>query len=281
MNEYEKHCVEVLAENAFWRFAASMPNTMWKYTKKIMMFLTKYDIVNYISLGIRGCNQFQLNDEYFKGLEGTGTCIEKFMQRLPQFENLLLENENFPKFIKYMEKYLSTPKYILKDTINITVNNVPKKLYEICANKPFVAYKNDGTRSIIPKGQSGGYIESEQNLSQEGSCWIGFGNNVCDNALITGNAYVGGGSSKIRGNVIIKDNAICHNSFIQDNVIIANNSVIKTSCIKDNVEIFGNSIVKDSDIFGNVWIENALIENKQLKDNEKIKGQEVNCSDRY
>jgi len=34
MNEYEKHCVEVLAENAFWRFASSMPNTMWKYTKK-------------------------------------------------------------------------------------------------------------------------------------------------------------------------------------------------------------------------------------------------------
>lgn len=71
MNEYEKHCVEVLAENAFWRFAASMPNTMWKYTKKIMMFLQNMTSLIIINLGIRGCNQFQLNGEYFKGLEGT------------------------------------------------------------------------------------------------------------------------------------------------------------------------------------------------------------------
>ena len=275
MSEEEKECLATLFRFALNIKRSDMPPTIWKYIKLFMPILEKKElVVSHASHKIKYHVPyliFKYDDE----------DVDVLIEKLPTYENKLKENENFPKFIKYMEKYLSTPKYILKDTINITVNNVPKKLYEICANKPFVAYKNDGTRSIIHKGQSGGYIESEQNLSQEGSCWIGFGNNVCDNALITGNAYVGGGSSKIRGNVIIKDNAICHNSFIQDNVIIANNSVIKTSCIKDNVEIFGNSIVKDSDIFGNVWIENALIENKQLKDNEKIKGQGVNCSDRY
>lgn len=41
-------------------------------------------------------------------------------------------------------------------------------------------------------GEKGGWIEKEENLSQEGSCWV-YGNaQVCDNAQVCGNAWVCG-----------------------------------------------------------------------------------------
>lgn len=48
-------------------------------------------------------------------------------------------------------------------------------LYQIKALKDF----ND-----VKTGELGGYIEREENLSQDGSSW------VCDNACVYGNAYI-------------------------------------------------------------------------------------------
>lgn len=59
------------------------------------------------------------------------------------------------------------------------------KLYRIKALKDF---------DDVSKGQLGGYIESEKNLSHEGNCW------VYDNAMVYNNAI-------IHGNAIVKDNA--------------------------------------------------------------------------
>lgn len=59
----------------------------------------------------------------------------------------------------------------------------------------------------VKKGDIGGYVENEDNLSQYGDCWIYddarvYGNaKVCDNAKIYGRA-------KIHGNAIICNNAI-------------------------------------------------------------------------
>ena len=40
----------------------------------------------------------------------------------------------------------------------------------------------------VKKGELGGYVESERNLSQEGNCWV-YGNAwVCGNAEVCGNA---------------------------------------------------------------------------------------------
>lgn len=274
MNEEEKECLATLFRFALNIKRSDMPPTIWKYIRLFMPILEKENlVVSHTSHGIKYHVPyliFEYDDE----------DVDVLIEKLPTYEKELRENENFPKFIKYIKKYLSTPKYILKNKINIYINNTSKEFYEICANKIFVAYKNNGMRSVIPKGELGGWIESERNLSQEGNCWISSGSKVWDNALITGNAYVGCGN-RIKGNVIIKDNAKCHNSLIEDNAIIANNSVIKNSFIKDNVEIFGNSIVNDSNIFENVWVEDALIKNEQLKGNKKIKRQGVNCSDRY
>ena len=285
MNEYEKHCVEVLAENAFWRFAASMPNTMWKYTKKIMMFLTKYDIVNYIgfSPGMRGYNQFQLNREYFDGLEGT--AIEKFMQRLSQFENILLENEDFQKYVRYMKKYENQPKYILgnKKTVEISYGK-SKDLYQIIANKDFSSLTHDNVACLIKKGTTGGYVESEENLDQNGKCWIDNFSFVVDSAYITEDSIINTstiqGNSLIKGTSFIQISEIFDNSIIEDSslekAIIKNNvyiakSKICASAIQDDVEIYNNSYIFSSTLKENIWIDHSSIISSEFEGNQKIR----------
>lgn len=60
-----------------------------------------------------------------------------------------------------------------------------KKIYRIEALKDF---------ADVRKGDLGGYISSESNLSQEGDCW------VYDNAMVFGNA-------KVYGYAMVCDNA--------------------------------------------------------------------------
>lgn len=55
-------------------------------------------------------------------------------------------------------------------------------------------------------GVVGGHIESKQNLSQEGGCWVFCGGKVFDNALVFGNAEVFGvvcGSAEVGRNSVI------------------------------------------------------------------------------
>lgn len=44
----------------------------------------------------------------------------------------------------------------------------------------------------VKKGELGGYVESERNLSQAGNCWVYDNAKVCDNAWVYGNAKVYG-----------------------------------------------------------------------------------------
>ena len=72
------------------------------------------------------------------------------------------------------------------------------KLFRIIALKDF---------GFIKKGELGGLIEKESNLSQKNECWIH------ENALVTGNALVSGdaevsGNAEIYGNARIMGNAL-------------------------------------------------------------------------
>ena len=80
-----------------------------------------------------------------------------------------------------------TKKYELT---NNTINYFGKTLYRIRALRDF---------EHIKKGDLGGYIEQENNLSHEGNCWI------YDNAEIFGDAKVYG-NAKVFGNAWVSDN---------------------------------------------------------------------------
>lgn len=74
-----------------------------------------------------------------------------------------------------------------------------KKLYRIKALKNF--------GEDIKKGDLGGYVESEKNLSQNGDCWIFDNATVKDNSIVKDNAIVGD-YARIEGNSVVEKEAI-------------------------------------------------------------------------
>ena len=67
----------------------------------------------------------------------------------------------------------------------------------------------------VKSGELGGYIESENNLSQVGDCW------VYDNALVYGNARICG-NAQVYGNACVYDSA-----WVYDNARVYGNAEIK------------------------------------------------------
>jgi len=76
------------------------------------------------------------------------------------------------------------------------------------------AYRIKALKSFgkVEKGEVGGYVESEENLSQEGDCWIGDKGIVCGKAKVYDNAQIHDhaiimDNAKVYGNCGIMDNA--------------------------------------------------------------------------
>ena len=63
----------------------------------------------------------------------------------------------------------------------------------------------------VEKGDEGGYIESEENLSHEGNCWIFDESRVYENAKIKDNVIVCG-DSDISGECEIADDVEIHSA---------------------------------------------------------------------
>lgn len=156
---------------------------------------------------------------------------------------------------------------ITKETMKIIDDNGGEKtIHRIIALKDF---------GNVRKGEFGGFVENESNLSQEGDCWI-FHNAICcgnaivyENAILCGNAYV-------YGNAMVHENAtICGSAKVYGNTIIRGNTIIgDNSRIYGNAVIYGNSkILGRSRIFGN-----AILENVESSDYARIYG-DVNISD--
>lgn len=125
-----------------------------------------------------------------------------------------------------------------------------KKVYRIRALHDFGSKPN-----VIHKGDLGGYIESEENLSQTGDCWVWGDSIVC-------------GCSRIEG-----DSKVLGDSFIF-NTIILKNSYVKCSRIYDSY-IYGwarviNSKVIKSTIRDSVQIDNAKLICCEILDDVKI-----------
>lgn len=134
-------------------------------------------------------------------------------------------------------------KYELMREYKIVWNS--KELYQIRALKDF---------GDIRKGDFGGFIESERNLSHEGNCWITKDVKVCDHATIIEDAIITGtsiikdcsivsgksriNSSEIREQAVISGDVKCDGGYIYGYA-----HVYEHAQIKDSVRVFGNSSV--------------------------------------
>ena len=148
-------------------------------------------------------------------------------------------------------------KYKLTDEC-ITLGD--KKLYRIEALKDF---------SDVEKGEKGGFVENERNLSQENNCWIYDDAKVFDNASVFGNAIVGENAcikdnARVFENAIVSGNAKIYGyakiygiALIYENAIVCENAkVYEFAKVYSNAEIFSDAtVISDSDyiIFKNWW----------------------------
>ena len=103
----------------------------------------------------------------------------------------------------------------------------------------------------VVKGDLGGFVEKEENLSHEGNCWIYNNARVFGNALVYDNAHVFG-NAHIFGNARVYDN----------------------TCISGNAYIYGNA-----HIYGNAWVSgNVTISDKYaLSNNAYVKSANDIC----
>ena len=110
-----------------------------------------------------------------------------------------------------------------------SINYCSKTLYRIEALKDF---------GNIKKGDKGGFVESENNLSQGGNCWI------YNNAIVFGNAIVCN-NAKVCNNAQLFDNAyVCDNALVADVArVFGNASVYDNARIVDNAQVFGDARV--------------------------------------
>lgn len=126
-----------------------------------------------------------------------------------------------------------------------------KSMYRIRALKDF---------SDVKKGQYGGYIESEENLSQLDNCWIyddsivGLGARVIDNAVVKDASKVIGGS-EVSGDAIVEK---C--SLIDGSSEVSGQSRVIDSLITNASYVIYKSVVnRDSMVYQGSVVSNAIV----------------------
>ena len=128
---------------------------------------------------------------------------------------------------------MSEIKYTLRR--DLTKNVDGRILYRIEATKDF---------SDVKKGDLGGWIEKEDNLSQKGDCWVYSNACLFNNVVVKDNA-------QIHGNARIYDD-----TYIFDNASIYGNATLYNSVkVSDEAKVHGNAIITDKvKVFGNADI---------------------------
>ena len=128
-----------------------------------------------------------------------------------------------------MDKYT-----LVKEDTKIIYNTT---LYRIKALKDF---------GNVKRGDLGGYIESEKNLSQEGDCWVFGDARVFENARVFGNAEVYG-NAKVYGNATVCGYArVLGDARVYGNAEVSGDArVYGDARVSGNARVYGNARVSN------------------------------------
>ena len=141
--------------------------------------------------------------------------------------------------MKDMEK-----KYKLtEETINVN----GRTLYRIEALKDF---------GDVKKGDNGGFIEKEDNLSQSGNCWVYGDAKVYGDAIVYDNANIYC-RAQVYDNAIVYGDARVHS----DAIVRGNTRVFENAVVYGNAQVYGNAVVCDNaNVFNNATVhDNAKV----------------------
>lgn len=169
-----------------------------------------------------------------------------------------------------------TKKYELTDN---TIEQNGRTLYQIRALKDF---------EDVMAGDLGGYIEKEENLSQEGNCWVSDKARVYDNAKVSGSAKVYDeaqvfGKAEVYGKAevfgkaqVFGNTGIYNEAKVYDNALVfGKTEVYDNAQIYGYAQVYGNAkVYEQAQVYGESEVyDNAIIYNKaQVGDNAKVFG---------
>ena len=177
-------------------------------------------------------NEFTSYSSLFTFLKKTLTMSGRLNESRTRGDRMLKEDVD--------KKYELTKKTIKQDG---------HTLHRIRALKDF----ND-----VKAGDLGGWVESEDNLSQEGNCWVYRNAKVYDDAEVSDNACVWR-KAKVYGSAKVYGEA----------------DVFMNSQVYENAEVYGNAdILGQAEVYGNAKVyENAEVSGKSLiYGNAKVHG---------
>lgn len=111
---------------------------------------------------------------------------------------------------------------------------------------------NNPGMPLIRAGDLGGFVESEENLSQEGECWVAADAavydqaKVSDNALVTDEAHVSCGAI-VKGSAIVSGRAcVVHKAVVDERALVTDKTnVMIFACIKGDARVEGKALVED------------------------------------
>lgn len=116
----------------------------------------------------------------------------------------------------------------------------------------------------VKKGDVGGWLESEDNLSFEGDCW------VYGNAKVYGNARVSD-NARVYNNAVVRDYArVFFNAGVFGSAqVYGNASVAGYAHLSDNAQVFGTAWVAGN---ARVLHDGEVFDNAKLFDNAVVRG---------
>ena len=113
-------------------------------------------------------------------------------------------------------------------------------VYRIQALKDFTCQGRE-----VAKGDFGGYVASEDNLSQSGTCWIFDKAAVCDSSVVKDDAKVAGFATLICGGSRIENSAVIESGTIDHCNIKDKDSSYITLC---DYLFCDSKVIKESDL---------------------------------
>ena len=138
-------------------------------------------------------------------------------------------------------------------TAEFVTNVFGEKLFRI---KALVAFGN------VEKGELGGFIEKEDNLSHDGNAWVYGDAQVSGNARVYGNAWVSGnaqvsGDARVYGNAwVYGDARVSGDAQVYGDARVSGNAwVYGDARVSGNAQVYGDALVYgDAWVYGNAWV---------------------------
>lgn len=120
----------------------------------------------------------------------------------------------------------------------------------------------------VVKGDLGGIVSSEHNLSHEGDCWIGEKATVINRASVSDNAQVMGWAvvsdhAVIRGNGYVGNNAeVSDYAVVLDNAQVYGYAKVRGhACVSDKAQVYGAAIVMgDYYLCGDTHVSSGILD---------------------